>query len=466
MRPPAPYRHGRPPLPRIGRVRRPLARAGLIAGGVALAVAVGVGAAHLAAGPSDHATPAPSSAPAPTAARGIPSTQQQSARTAGLDALLAARARAVFAHDLAAWTATVDPADPAFVAEQRALFATTQQLPLSRWSYQDGGPGPALTAAARTRLGGTDAWIARVVLTYRLAGYDRADVTRESFHTVVERGGRWFLGGTSDAVAVGQPSQVDVWDLGPATVVRGGSSLVVGRLPRATLAARAAEADQAVEAVDRVWTAPWSRRVVLLVPASLSEMKTLSGNGGAGLDQIAALTTGERVNGTTGTEADRVLLNPAAFAALSPLGRRVVLAHETTHVATRAITRTFPVSWLSEGFADYVGYLGTGITVQTAAADALAQVRAGTVPAHLPTDADFDAASRAVSPAYAFSWLACRLIAQRYGQAALFRFYAAAASSGTGDAGQALADAWRSLGTDETSFVRAWQADLRTEAAA
>ena len=447
-------------------MRRPLARAGLLAGGLVVAIAAGVGAAHLAAGPPGTAGPPATTTPAPSAARGVPTGQLQATRTAGLDALLAARARAVATHDLASWMSTVDPADTAFVAQQRALFATTQALPLARWSYQDGGSGPALTAAARTQRGGTDAWIARVVLTYRLAGYDRADVTRESFHTVVERGGRWFLGGTSDAVAVGQPSQVDVWDLGPSTVARGASSLVVGRLPLATLSQRAAEADAAVAAVDKVWTAAWSRRVVLIVPASLTEMKTLAGNGGAGLDQIAALTTGERIAGTAGTEADRVLLNPAAFASLSPLGRRVVLTHETTHVATRAITRTFPVSWLSEGFADYVGYLDTGVTVQTAAGDALAQVRAGTVPGHLPSDADFDAASRAVSPAYAFSWLACRLIASRYGQAALVRFYTAAAASGTGDPLKALSDAWPTLGTDQTSFVRAWQTDLRREAGA
>jgi hypothetical protein len=230
------------------------------------------------------------------------------------------------------------------------------------------------------------------------------------------------------------------------------------------LAQRAAEADRAVAAVDRVWSAPWSHRVVLVVPASLAEMKTLAGNGGAGLDQIAALTTGERIGGTSGTEADRVLLNPGAFSRLTPLGRRVVLTHETTHVATRAVTRTFPVSWLSEGFADYVGYLDTGVPVEVAAEDALTQVRAGRIPSHLPSDDDFDAASRDVSPAYSQAWLACRLIARRHGQAALVAFYRQVAGSVTGDAATALAAGWSVLGTDAAAFLRDWQADLRAEA--
>jgi hypothetical protein len=141
-----------------------------------------------------------------------------------------------------------------------------------------------------------------------------------------------------------------------------------------------------------------------------------------------------------------------------------VLTHEATHVATRALTRTFPVAWLSEGFADYVGYLGTGVPLRTAAADGLAQVRAGHVPTRLPTDADFDAGNRAVSPAYALSLLACHLIASRYGQASLVRFFATVVSSPTGEPDRALSEAWPVLGTDAAGFLRAWQDDLRVEA--
>ena len=65
-------------------------------------------------------------------------------------------------------------------------------------------------------------------------------------------------------------------------------------------------------------------------------------------DQIAAVTTGHFLTGHTATSADRVLLNPDAFAELSSVGRRVVLTHETTHVAARAASTGSLPAWLSE----------------------------------------------------------------------------------------------------------------------
>ena len=76
-----------------------------------------------------------------------------------------------------------------------------------------------------------------------------------------------------------------------------------------------------------------------------------------------------------------MVINPAAFARLGTTGRRVVLTHEMTHVAVRQTTTSAVAIWLSEGFADYVAYSGTGVSRRVGAGDLLAQVRAG----HGPT---------------------------------------------------------------------------------
>ena len=60
-------------------------------------------------------------------------------------------------------------------------------------------------------------------------------------------------------------------------------------------------------------------------------------------------------------------------------------------------TRPAPL-WLSEGMADYVGYLGLGLPRSRVAAPWLAKVRAGTAPRRLPSDADFDPARTRIAP--------------------------------------------------------------------
>ena len=123
------------------------------------------------------------------------------------------------------------------------------------------------------------------------------------------------------------------------------------------------------------------------------------------------------------------MVNPATFGDLQPDGRRVVITHELTHVAIRSSTTRPAPLWLSEGMADYVGYLGLGLPRSRVAAPWLARVRAGTAPRRLPSDADFDPARTRIGPAYAAAWLACSRLADRYGQARLVAFYRAVAGA-------------------------------------
>jgi hypothetical protein len=164
------------------------------------------------------------------------------------------------------------------------------------------------------------------------------------------------------------------------------------------------------------------------------------------------------------------VVNPATFGTLQPDGRRVVITHELTHVAIRSSTTRPAPLWLSEGMADYVGYLGLGLPRSRVAAPWLSRVRAGTAPRRLPSDADFDPAHTRIAPAYAAAWLACSRLADRYGQARLVAFYRAVAGAapqgrsthgtaqpGTASPAAAADRAFGSvLGTTERAFVASW----------
>ena len=410
----------------------------------ALALVVGaVGSlpgAQVLSGPSPAvALPAPAAqralpppAPDPVRARG--GRAAGSAPAADLAALLQRRSDAVQRRDRGEWLATVDPAAGEFRAEQAALFDRLLLLPITRWSYQL--PDPAGIAA-----GSVD-----VQLTYRLSG-DPRDTTRQQQFALHRSAAGWLMSGAS---ATGP---ADLWDLGSIAVARGSHSLVIGSASQRTALPRfAADADAAAARVDAVWGTGWPRTVVVEVPADPAGMASVLGATGTdGLDQVAAVTVGD-VDATTGSGAggaDRIVVNAAAFAGFGPMGRRVVLTHEVTHVATRADSPVAPPLWLQEGFADYLAYRGTGLSRGVIAGDVLALVRAGRTPTHLPDEADFDPTRARIAPAYAGAWLALDLIARDGGVARVVAFYRAAAGirrggiTGPGSASPALAAARR-----------------------
>jgi hypothetical protein len=212
---------------------------------------------------------------------------------------------------------------------------------------------------------------------------------------------------------------------------------------------------------------------VLVVPRTQGEFGRLLRREADGLDQVAAVTTGDLREGAHRAGNDRVVVNPGAFARLGDTGRHVVLTHELTHVAVRQSTRAAVPTWLSEGFADFVGYRGTGVDERTGAGDLLSRVRAGHGPTHLPDAADFDPTRTTIAPSYAGSWVACSLIASTYGTDRLVALYRRAATTGsTGSDGAAedaqarLSRAFRAvLGINESRFTEDWLRHLRELAA-
>ena len=265
---------------------------------------------------------------------------------AEVQALLDARAIALLARDRAGFLAALDPASRS--------SSSSSPRSSTRWPTYHSAPGPTrsramLRPAAGSRGAlGAEARLIRVLQTHRFAELDPSDLSTELFLTVVRRGDTWRIAGDTDGEAVGVRSGRDLWDFGPVAVVRGESSIVLGLGDLEVLERHASEADRAVNAVSEVWGTSWAQRIVVIAPSDTAQLAAILGGSDGDYDQIAAVTTGHFLTGHTATSADRVLLNPDAFAELSSVGRRVVLTHETTHVAARAASTGSLPAWLSE----------------------------------------------------------------------------------------------------------------------
>ncbi len=444
---------------------RRVAAIALSAGLVAVLAGQLSGSLDLRIGTAPQTTPAVqrSGDGSPPAASSVPTLDEQTARMSAAQGLLSARAKAVMARDKSLWMATVDDTASAFRGRQSVAFDNLIKLPLGQFAYDAVELAPAL-AETRAQRVGPQAWAARANGTYSLAGYDRAPRPFEATYTLVQRPGGWRIADDTDGA-----TPLQMWDLARMTVLQGTSGIVIGNAPESRMRDYIATADSAVRRVTGVWGTDWNSRVVILTPSTTDEfVKLLMRTSDDGLDQVAAITQGvvglgERAQG------DRVVINPQAFTALQPLGRRVVITHELTHLAARSsTTRPVPI-WLSEGMADYVGYSGLGLPRTRVAAELLGIVRQGKGPKSLPNDADFDPAKTKIAPFYSASWLAVSRLVDLYGQPKVVGFYRSIAGGlkvdpavdSDPDAIAALAFPM-SFGVSEAAFVTGWQRYLTT----
>ncbi|MGI5415705.1 hypothetical protein [Actinomadura luteofluorescens] len=401
------------------------------AGGAAVLLAGGAGLAGSRSGGGAPGSGAPTS---PAAGTFSPDTAA---------AVLANRARAVRDGDRMAFLATVGSAPAAFQDAQSRVYGNLRKLPLEGW---------------RERLVDTEAMdgataVVRVEVRYRLRGFDRGDVARTRYLTLASRAGTWTIVG--DGTSRGLADDTDIWDCGPLAVARGRSGLVIG--DGAGLDGIAERLDAAVPVVTSVVGKAWAQRVVALVPADATLASALAGPGQS-LGQIAALATVAPAAGA-GRGEDRVIVSPGTFGRLNELGRDVVLTHELTHVATGGARDRRTPLWLIEGFADYVGYRRVKISTRTAAGELHREVSAGRAPSALPAAGAFAGGSPRLSQAYQEAWLACRMVADRYGEAALVRLYRAA---GRAPEAAALRDV---LGLTRERFTALWRDYVKEELA-
>jgi len=403
------------------------------------------------------------------AASSVPKVDEQSARMAAAQDLLSARATAVKTRDKSAWMATVDIPAAAFRGRQSTVFDNLLKLPLGEFSYGTVALAPPL-AEERAQRVGPKAWVFKAPGTYSLAGYDRTPRSFDATYTLVQRPGGWRIADDTDTDGV---VAMQMWDLPHMKVMQGRSGIVIGNAPEARMRDYSATVDSAVRRVAGVWGKDWNAHVVVVTPSTTKEFASLLfRSSDKGLDQVAAITQGV-IDPSQQAQGDRVVINPKAFTALQPIGRRVVITHELTHVAVRSSTiRSVPI-WLSEGMADYVGYSGLGLSRARVAADLLVLVRQGKGPKALPTEADFDPAKTTIAPFYSASWLAVSHLVDLYGQAKVVAFYRSMAGGPSADKavepdpGATAALAFpASFGVTQAQFVTGWEHYLMTLARA
>ncbi|MFC8345345.1 hypothetical protein [Streptomyces sp. NPDC057280] len=329
-------------------------------------------------------------------------------------------------------------------------FENARGVPFAAWAYR-------LTGLHQDGAEAT----ADVELKYRIQGYDNAPVTVGRTLTLsLDAGGEWYV----DREQPAKKSAQQLWDQGEVDIVRGRHSLVLGvGRSSAALHTYADLADRAVPAVSAEWGTDWTRHVVVLVPTSLEGMAGLLGSPASAYRGIAAVTTGE-TGAPARAPADRIIVNPDAYSVLGSVGKQVVLTHETTHVATRDHTTAATPLWLSEGYADWIGYLGSGRSPVQAAPELWRAVTEGRAPKALPADADFGFSGDAtkLAEAYESGWLACRMIADRWGTDRLRAFYQAVGAHK--QRAGAVEDALKTvLGTDLDDFTARWRDYLRDQ---
>lgn len=413
----------------------------LLAVAIGLQLLSGLGAAtYLSLTDRSAHTPSRATAgrPAPDVGPGdlpVLSRLERDARTEAVRGLLARRGTALRTHDRAGFLASVDPQSPAFGTRQGELFDNLRAVPLAEWSYTVDPQHELAQSPSRLTRYRAPLWVPRVNVQYRIDGFDARPVLQRQVLTFVQRSDGWYIGADDDFDGTGARSARGLWDFGPVAVTRTRTTIVLGhsRSP-AMLPVLARACDQAIPIVSRVWGTDWPGKVVVLVPDSQAELSRIIQEG-TDLTQIAAVATAALAGSDDGAADERIIVNPPNFDRLGALGRRVVLQHEITHVASRAATTGSTALWLAEGFADYIGYLDAGVSVRTAARELAADLRRGRTPAALPTSADFAGTNPRLAQVYEMSWLACRLIAERVGQRGLVRFYRTVGGyNGTADA--------------------------------
>lgn len=340
------------------------------------------------------------------------------------------------------------PGDKAARSELADLAGNVRRLGITdlalRYVDENAGRHPAGVAP---RLADR-AWVGDVQLDWRLRRYDKADSHLEVTMVFLQtKNGAAFVTARHD-----YGEQAPLWLLERLTVLRSPRALAAVAGDRVEAQRFGQLADQAVRDVRKVFPR-WAGRLVVEVPSSQDDLdRVLSSD--TSYDAIAAVTA--PVDGSLSPSAPtHIFVNPPVFTPLGEQGSQIVMSHEATHVATDAAISSMPI-WLLEGFADYVALAHVDLPVEVTASQILKQVAKDGPPRTLPGKDEFASENNSLGASYEAAWLACRLIAQTYGEDKLLAFYDRA------DQDSSTTYAFRSvLGTTEKRFTTRWRDQLR-----
>lgn len=403
---------------RVPGCARPVARRAILVlalGGLLSGCARGGDGSQAGTAPSGSATAAAAGAPRQSDALVAPA-QWRAARESAARDRLHAQATAVIAGDVEAALSAVSAG--AERSAQRRRLQQMQQVGLESLSLVG---LTEVTPPAATASGQTVPWEVDASFDYRIRGFD----------TVPRR----FVLKLTLSGSPSRPEEVVItasrpadrpqpWDLGDLEVRRSRHALVLVAGSSIDIDEALRRADRAASEVAAVWGT--ARPAVWMAPSSATDAERLLGRSAGALTGLAAATDGPLDPGAP-AGADRIVLNPAAWAVLRAQGRDVVMTHELTHVTVRASTTRAVPLWLSEGFAEYVAYRSLDVPERTVVGAYAPTLRAQGVPRHLPGPAEFEPGAGSVPAAYAQAWEAVLALVESHGEEGVVRFYRAAA---------------------------------------
>ena len=371
--------------------------------------------------------------------------------------LLSRRAAAVAGHDEAAFLADVDPGDPRLVDRQRTEYRNLLALGLSSFT---------LTLTRAHDYDVSDADLVRryggalrevgVTVRYAVAGLDTVPDAEPWIPTFALVHGRWLLvaeegagSGTKFPFGVGgQP-----WEARPVAVVKSAHVVAVVSKEDQEIAPHLLDlAERGVVNAAKVRPDGWPDKVLMTAVSDQKVFDSYFAGSADKLAQVEAVTIPRysdvaEWDGGAKYTLSRVVFNP------NTLGRgdqelQHTLTHEFTHVAFGPQTSDATPVWLVEGMAEYVAF-GSEKASDAFVSQAANHVSGSTLPAD---HSFYDSADN-----YLLGWLACRLIAQKYGQPKLLALYDWFKDHNDEDGGFRAV-----LGTTRSAFLSAWQNYLRT----
>lgn len=355
---------------------------------------------------------------------------------AQVEALFDHREQAISEADPVGFLQDVDRTNLEFVVRQLTEFENLTQLPLADFGYTVESGRFNSAAVPESLLGEhrKQVHVMAVTVHYQVTGVDAAPVAAAWLPVVGLVEDTWkIIGEVTEAPEEGGPlpqgTNGQPWDGGTRMSVIGKEESIVLMVPD--------------DDVDLGWwlsELSWEalEAVMELVPEAedLGVLITVARD--PNIEQAHLTYTPERIGTVAGftvlqydqvpewhAEAkavtSRIIINEDAIAEYP--AAKTLLAHELTHAAMNATGQSTgrPPLWLVEGFAEYVALRDAeGDLVAT-----LAGITGGAAAAAggLPSDERFRSAT--ASDAYVLGWLACRMIAERYGEDRLLALYRA-----------------------------------------
>lgn len=320
---------------------------------------------------------------------------------------------------------------PAFRRRQERLFDSMRRIPFASYRLTANWDryGDLAKAAGFEQHPGTQAVAIPVTEErYALRGFDDPPIEEDLFYTFEEKDGRWLVVSDTDLNPLGLETTRHLWDFGPVVAKESphflllthpcAGSMGCAHLPSDILVL----AERALTRVDHYWREPWRHKIVILAPTTTGELHRMLQATFDVKKFVAFAYASEDLEHGLRFIGRRIILNWKAIATRTTDSLLTILAHELTHVATRASAGPETPAFIEEGIAEYVGYNGDPSSLSYLRS----AVSAGNFDGKLPLDYQFTTGSgRDIYLSYQKAESAVSFFINRWGSARFVRFYRA-----------------------------------------